>query len=138
MLTNEERYAQIEAVRQQFIADRTALERRFKDESLQLERLCTRRVAELENDIKAYAAQELRAAREEVQAILKRSGIDPAIILASIAVPREKAPAKERKQMKPSTVLHHGPEGKVWNGRGRVPGWFKARQATPSAQHTAH
>jgi DNA-binding protein H-NS len=138
MTTNLERREKIEDLRNQLQADLKALERKFREDSATLEMKCKVAISHVERDIKAAEEQELRAAREQIQKIIADAGLDPAAVFAGLSGARgaQKSPKAPitRKPQAPSNIRHTGPNGKIWNGRGRMPRWFKEQQDATSAQ----
>lgn len=129
MTTNQERREQIAELRRQLKTAVNELEKQFRNAAADLVKNCNRAITDIEREIKACEAQEMRVAREQIRAILEQTGIPAADVLASLG--GGKAP---RKKMKPSEVRHVGPNGEAWNGRGRVPNWYKARQRAADAK----
>lgn len=129
MPSNPERRAHILELQQQLQVDVATLQKNFRSAVQTLEKECRQAVAELEAEIRQQAAAEVTAARAQVGQILREAGIDAATLLAGWNARLDTPGA--RRTYRASTVLHHGPNGKVWNGRGRMPEWFKAaRQGT--------
>jgi DNA-binding protein H-NS len=129
MTSNVARRGEINELRKQLKVDLFNLEKKFKEESVALEKKCQADISALEREIKECEAQEVRAAREQIQQIIAATGLDPAAIFAGLAGARGTQEARTtRKPMRPSTVQHTGPKGQIWNGRGRTPQWFKERQ----------
>lgn len=135
MPSNLERRAKIDELRKQLKVDLANLEQKFREESTTLERKCRSDISDIEHEIKQSEAQEVRAAREKIQQIIADAGLDPAAVFAGLAGARgTQKITKTRKPMKPSSVMHSGPDGKVWNGRGRAPQWFKDQQGKLNGQ----
>jgi DNA-binding protein H-NS len=130
MPTNAERHLQIENLHKQLHIDLMNLEKKFKDDRIALQKKCNADVANLEREIKECRAQEIRSAQEQIWKVIESAGLDLPTIIASLP--------KERSPMKPSTVLHHGPDGKSWNGRGRVPRWFREQRSSNAAGQVQH
>lgn len=114
MTTNLQRQAKIDELR-----------RKLKDDIAALEKQCRSEVAALEREIKECAAQELREARARIQAIINEHGLNPDQVLAVMPKQR-RAPQK--------TVRYVGPDGQVWSGFGRVPGWLRGKNRDAFAQ----
>lgn len=129
MPTNAERRQQIVELRKQLHLDLTALEKKHKENRALLEKTCSRAVADIELAILADKSQEIQAARQRILQVIEASGVQLEDVLVSL--PRPRGP------MKPSAVVHHGPGGQIWNGRGRRPQWFKPEQDHPGAQAAA-
>jgi DNA-binding protein H-NS len=125
MATNQERRAAIETARAQLKLDLAALEKKYREDSGALEKHCRQQIATLEREIKDAEAEEVRAARLEIQRILVAAGLRADQVLGAPAIKQLKA---ARKPTAPSTVLHTGPEGQIWRGRGPQPKWFKRQQ----------
>lgn len=128
MPTNAEYRTQITELQKQLRIDVINLEKKFKDDKAALERKCSQDIANLERQIKEGRAQELREAQQRIWQVIEGTGLDPATILE--ALPRTRGPRKS------STIVHRGPDGQIWNGRGRTPRWFKTQQGS-SAAHPA-
>jgi DNA-binding protein H-NS len=133
MLNNFERQSQIQALRTELKTELANLERRYKEDAAALERNCRQRITAIEREISANAAQEIREAREAIRRVLESCSVDAAVVLASLPTQPNRAAGSAPRKMRASTVLHHGPDGKCWNGRGRVPLWFKAAQLSSGA-----
>jgi DNA-binding protein H-NS len=132
MITNLQRREEIKQLRSKLQADVAELEQKYRADVAALNKQCKEDVDRLEREIKAYQAQEIRIAQKHIQEVIERSGLDAATVYASLAedMPRQRAP------MKPSTILHKGPDGQVWNGRGRKPHWFaRQMEAQKALQH---
>jgi DNA-binding protein H-NS len=117
-ITNVERRARIEALRQGLKGDLFELERKFRADSAELEKKCREAIAGIEREIREHSAAELREVREQINAILEKRGLSAADVLPALAKPRK--PVKAAGDHK-----YTGPNGEVWSGRGRAPNWYK-------------
>lgn len=129
MPTNAERRQKIAELRKQLHLDLVALEKKHKENRALLEKTCSRAVFDLELAIQADKSQEIQAARQRILQVIEASGVRLEDVLASL--PRPRGP------MKPSTVTHRGPGGKIWNGRGRRPQWFRQGNGNDDASLAA-
>lgn len=127
MTTNTERRQRIAELQRQLQSDLANLEKKFRADKSALEKQCSANVASIEREIKESRAQEIQGAQEEIWKIIEGSGLSLETVLASLP--------KVRGSMKPSTVVHRGPDGQTWNGRGRMPQWFRTQQAANVAHH---
>lgn len=126
MSSNAERRARIAELQAQLKRDVATLERNFRAAAATLERECKQAVAAIEAEASQQAAAELEAARARVQQVLQETGIDSTTLLAGWKDAYKVA--GERRPYRAPSVVHQGPNGQVWTGRGRMPGWFKAQR----------
>jgi DNA-binding protein H-NS len=99
-------------------AEIVAVNKQLDADIAQLRRVAKARVSELEAQIKQISSSEIRAAKEQVLAVLAQHGLSVKDL--NVMVP------KERVRRAP-TQKYIGPNGETWSGMGRQPQWLKGQ-----------
>jgi DNA-binding protein H-NS len=98
-------------------AEIVALNKQLDDDIARLKRAHKARVNELESEIARRAKSEIKAARDQVLAVLAQHGLSVADLTGMVPKERKKPEAKN---------LYVSPDGsRKWNGMGRRPEWMK-------------